>query len=197
MPTKPEEKPWQQLPGGIEFEAAGGATVYRWRVLTGSPGLIIFFSVLGLLVFFLGLVGFFLLFGAVCDWANVLKKQFNDYGGMAIMGIFMIAIFLKIWKFFATILFARCRLALSPTEFDYQVFLFGRKVRSKSFHLPAAEVVGLALKDVTRQGLEVQRKQGKPFYLQLQRYSEPELMKIKKRFLQDLGRERAAGERKL
>jgi hypothetical protein len=192
MPMKPEEKAWQQLPDGIEAEPAGGGTVYRWRVLPDSPGLIIFFSVLALLVLFLGLLGFFLLFGAVSDWVGVLEKQFKDYGdfGILLIGIALIVLLVKTWNFFATILFARCRLSLGPTEFDYQVFLFGRKVRSKSFHLPAADIISLALKDVTRKGLELQRRQGKPFYLLLQRFSEAELMKIKKRFLQDLGREK-------
>ena len=189
-PMKPEEKAWQKLPGGIDVEAAEDGTVYRWRVLPDSPGLVIFFSVLGLLVLSLGLLGLLLIFGAVCDWAGILERQFKGYGGMVAIGVVLIVVFLKIWNFFATILFARCRLALSPTEFDYQVFLFGRRVRSKSFQLPAAEVVNLALKDVATKGLEVQRKQGKPFYLLLQRFSEPELMKIKKRFLQDLGRDR-------
>jgi len=189
---RPEEKAWQQLPGGIEVEPAGSGTVYRWRVLSDSPGLIVFFSALALLVLALGVLGLFLLFGAVSDWIGIFKEQFKDYGDfeIVVIGIALVVLLVKTWNFFATILFARCRLALSPEEFDYQVFLCGRRVRSKSFHLPAAEVISLALKDVSRKGLEVQRTHREPFYLLLQRFSEAELMKIKKRFLRDLGREK-------
>lgn len=188
---QPEERAWPGLPDGITVEPAVGGTVYRWRVLPDSPGLIIFFSVLGLLILSLGLLGVLLVFGAVCDWAGVLERQFKGYEdpGTVFIGIVLIVVFAKIWRFFATILFARCRLALSLREFDYQVFLFGRKVRSKSIRLPVEEVAALALKDVIRKGLEVQRTHGGPFYLLLQRFSEAELLKIKTRFLQDLRRE--------
>ena len=193
MSLNPEEKAWQRFPGGIAVEPAGRGAVYRWRVLPDRPGLIIFFSILGLFILSLGLLGLLLIFGAVCDWAGILENQFEDYGGMIIIGIPLAVVFFKILPFFATILFARCRLALSPTELDYQVFLFGRRVRPKSFHLPAGEVVNLVLKDVSTKGMEVQRRQGKPFYLLLQRYSEGDLMKIKKRFLQDLGCDMSIG----
>ena len=193
MSLRPEEKVWQRLPDGIEVEQEEVGTVYRWRVLPDSPGYIIFFSILGLFILSLGLLGLLLIFGAACDWTGILENQFEDYGGMIFIGIPLAVVFFKIWPFFATILFARCRLALSPTELDYQVFLFGRKVQSKSFHLPEGEVARLALKDITTKGLEVQRKQGIPYYLLLQRFSEADLMKIKKRFLQDLGREPSSG----
>jgi hypothetical protein len=51
------------------------------------------------------------------------------------------------------------------------------------------EIIGLAIKEASLKGLEVQRRNGSPLHLMLQRFSEAELMKIKKQFLRDLGRE--------
>jgi hypothetical protein len=146
---------------------------------------------LALIFFLLGLLGLLLIFGAVSDWVGFLKSQFKGYGdaGLVVVAIVLLILFFKTWRFFATILFARCRLALSPAEIDYEIRLFGRRIGAKSFRLAAAEVIGLALKDVTRKGLEVQRRKGPPFYLELQRFSEAELMSVKKQFLIDLGRE--------
>lgn len=180
-----------KLPDGIKSETTGEGTVYRWRVLPDKPGLIIFFSVLAFIFLFLGLLGLFLIFGAVADWVGFLENQFKGYGdaGLVVVAIALLIVFFKTWRFFAAILFARCRLALSPAEIDYEIKLFGRAVWAKSFRLPPAEVVGLALKDVTRKGLELERRNGPPFYLELQRFSEADLMNIKKQFLRDLGRE--------
>jgi hypothetical protein len=193
----PETKAWQKLPEALKSETAGEGKAYRWRVLPDRPGLIVFFCVLALIFLVLGLLGFLLIFGAVSDWAGILERQFKGYGdlGMVIIGIVLIVLFFKTARFFATILFARCRLALSPAELDYEIRLFGRRVQSKSFRVPAAEFIGLALKDPSRKGMEVQRRNGTPFHLELQRFSEAELMNIKKQFLWDLGRERQRHDR--
>ena len=183
-------KAWQKLPGGLKSESAGVGTVYRWRVLPSSPGLIVFFTVLALIFYLMGLLGLFLIFGAVSDWGGFLESQFEGYGDvqLVILGVVLIIFFAKTARFFATILFARCRLALSPAELDYEIRLFGRLLRSKSFRLPAAEVTGLALKEASIKGLEVQRRNGSSISIMLQRFSEAELMNIKRQFLRDLGR---------
>ncbi len=189
--TAPGVKVWQKLPGALKLETAGEGKVYRWRVLPDRPGLIIFFSVLALIFLGLGLLGLLLIFGAVSDWAGFLERQFEGYGDpeIVVIAIVLMIFFIKTAGFLSTILFARCRLALSPAELDYEIRLFGRRLRSKSFRLPVAEITGLALKDASRKGLEVQRRNGPPFYLELQRFSEAELMATKKQFLRDLGRE--------
>lgn len=51
-----EEKPGEKLPEGIQVEPSGSGAIFRWRVLPGSPGLIIFFAALALLVLSLGRV---------------------------------------------------------------------------------------------------------------------------------------------
>jgi len=185
-----EEKAWETLPEGIQVEPSGGGTIFRWRVLPGSPGLIIFFAALALLVLSLGLLGVFLLVGAVSDLLNVLESAFKGYADFEIIvaGIVLVFLLVKTWNFFATILFGRCRLALSPSELNYEVFLFGRKVRAKSRKLAAADITAFAIKDAARKGLEVQQRGGLPFYLMLQRFSEAELLRIKKHFLRLLGR---------
>jgi hypothetical protein len=190
MNTVPEVKTWQKIPAALKSEISGQGTVYRWRVLPNSPGLIVFFSVLALIFYSMGLLGLFLIFGAVSDWAGFLERQFKRYGDVEIvvLAIVLLIFFVKTAGFFSTILFARCRLALSPAELDYEIRLFGRRVKSKSFRLPAAEITGLALKEASIKGLEVQRRNGSPLSIMLQRFSEAELMNIKKQFLRDLGR---------
>ena len=189
MNTAPEVKAWQKLPGSLKSETAGEGKVYRWRVLPDSPGLIAFFTGLALVFYFMGLLGLFLIFGAVSDWVGFLERQFEGYGDpeIVVIAIVLMIFFIKTAGFFSTILFARCRLALSPAELDYEIRLFGRRVKSKSFKLLAAEITGLALKEASLKGLEVQRRNGSSLSIMLQRFSEAELMKIKKQFLRDLG----------
>jgi hypothetical protein len=189
MKRQLKAKAWPKIPRALKSETVGEATVYRWRVLPDSPGLIVFFVVLALVFYLMGLLGLFLIFGAAADWGGFWEGQFKGYGDlqMVIIAIVLIIFFVKTAGFFATILFATCRLALSPAEFDYEVRLFGRRLRSKSFRLPAAELIGLAIKEASLKGLEVQRRTGSPLYLLLQRFPEAELMKIKNQFLRDLG----------
>jgi hypothetical protein len=185
-----EVRAWQKLPGALKSETAGEGRVYRWRVLPGSPGLIVFFTVLALIFYSMGFLGVFLIFGAVSDWTGFLENQFKGYGAadIVIIAIVLLIFFFKTAGFFSTILFAGCRLTLSPAELDYEIRLFGRRVKSKSFRLPAAEITGLVLKEASLKGLEVQRRNGSPLSIMLQRFSEAELMNIKKQFLKDLGR---------
>jgi hypothetical protein len=188
MNTVPEVKAWQKLPAALKSEISGERKVYRWRVLPDRPGLIVFFTGLALVFCLMGLLGLFLIFGAVSDWVGFLETQFKGYGDMEIVviAIVLMIFFVKTAGFFATILFASGRLALSPAELDYEIRLFGRRVKSKSFRLPAAEITGLALKEASIKGLEVQRRNGPPLSIMLQRFSEAELMKIKRQFLKDL-----------
>ena len=115
------------------------------------------------------------------------SKEVNIVFRLVIIGIVLCFILFKTWNYFATILFGKCFLALSPSELDYEVFVFGLKSKAKSVKMPAADILSLAVKDPGRKGLEVQRRSGTPFSLSLQRFSEGELLRIKKRFLGDLG----------
>ena len=180
------------LPGGLKAEPSERGILYRWRILPSSAGAIIFFGALAVTFLCLGLLGLYLIAGAVFDWLGLFGDAFQGYGSLdlVIIGIVLCFILFKTWNYFATILFGKCFLALNPSELDYEVFVFGLKSRAKSVKMPAADILSLAVKDPGRKGLEVQRRSGTPFYLSLQRFSEGELLRIKKRFLADLGRER-------
>jgi hypothetical protein len=182
------------LPGGLTAEQSVRGILYRWRILPSRPGAIIFLVVVGLMFFCLGLLGMYLIAGSVFDWLGLFGDAFKDYGSFnfVIMGIVLCFILFKTWNYFATILFGKCFLALSPSELDYEVFVFGLKSKAKSVKMPAADILSLTIKDPGRKGLEVQRRSGTPFYPSLQRFSEGELLRIRKRFLADLGRKRSA-----
>ncbi len=180
------------LPGGLTAEQSERGILYRWRILPSRPGTIIFLGALAFIFLGLGLLGLYLIAGAVFDWLGLFADAFQGYGSLdlVIIGFVLCFILFKTWNYFATILFGKCFLTLSPSELDYEVFVFGLKSKAKSVKIPAADILSLAVKDPSRKGLEVQRRNGTPFSLSLQRFSEGELLRIKKRFLADLGRER-------
>jgi hypothetical protein len=182
------------FPEGFTAEPSERGILYRWRILPSGAGAIIFLGALAVIFLGLGLLGLYLIVGAVFDWLGLFRDAFKDYGSFnfVIMGIVLCFILFKTWNFFATILFGKCFLVLSPSELDYEVFVFGLKAKAKSVKMPAADILSLTIKDPGRKGLEVQRRSGTPFYLSLQPFSEGELLRIKKRFLADLGRERSA-----
>jgi hypothetical protein len=177
------------LPQGITAEPSERGILYRWRILPSSAGYIVFFGALAVIFLCLGLLGLYLIVGAVFDWLGIFGDAFKDYGSFnfVVIGFVLCFILFKTWNYFATILFGKCFLILSPSELDYEVFVFGLTSKAKSVKMPAADILSLALKDPGRKGLEVQRRNGTPFYLSLQRFSEGELLRIKKRFLGDLG----------
>lgn len=189
MKVPPEIQALDSLPEGITAVPSDRGILYRWRILPSSAGAIIFFGALAALFLCLGLLGLYLIAGAVFDWLGLFGDAFQDYGSLdlVIIGIVLCFILFKTWNYFATILFGKCFLALSPSELDYEVFVFGLKSRAKSVKMPAADILSLAVKDPGRKGLEVQRRSGTPFTLSLQRFSEGELLRIKKRLLEDLG----------
>lgn len=193
MKPRDEQSP-EHVPEGLEREASLGGVVYRWRTLPDSPGTAVLFGALGLFVLGLGLLGIFLLAAAILDWLNLAESQSRGYGSadLVILGIVLVFVSVKAGGFFAGILFGRCRLRFDPSDLDYEFSLFGRTIRSKSFRIPAAGVLGFAIKDAARRGMEVQRRDGSTLTLMLQRFSEKELMQIKKRFLMDLGRDPSA-----
>jgi hypothetical protein len=178
------------LPDGLTAEPSERGNLYRWRILPSSAGYIIFFGALAAIFLGLGLLGLYLIVGAIFDWLGLFGDAFKDYGSFnfILIGIVLCFILFKTWNYFATILFGKCRLALSLSELDYEVFVFGPKSKAKSVKMPAADILSLTIKDPARKGLEVQRRSGTPFYLSLQRFSDGELLRIKKRFLADLGR---------
>jgi len=180
------------LPEGLATEPSERGILYRWRILPSSAGYVIFFGALAVIFLGLGLLGLYLILGAVFDWLGLFGDAFKDYGSFnfVIMGIVLSFILFKTWNYFATILFGKCLLALSPSELHYEVFVFGLKIEAKSVKMSAADILSFTIKDPGRKGLEVQRRSGTPLYLSLQRFSEGELLRIKKRFLADLGRER-------
>ena len=192
MKVPPEIRAVDGLPEGLTAEPSERGILYRWRVLPSSAGAIIFFGALAVIFLCLGLLGLYLIAGAVFDWLGLFADAFQGCGSLdlVIIGIVLCFILFKTWNYFATILFGKCFLALSPSELDYEVFVFGLKSKAKSVKMPAAGILSLAVKDPSRKGLEVQRRNGTPFSLSLQRFSEGELLRIKKRFLADLGRER-------
>ena len=100
---------------------------------------------------------------------------------------------IPIGRWFAILLLGRCRLHLGREGLDYEVFVLGRKVKSESRRVPAARLVGLRIKDAAKGGIEVAREGGRPFYLKLPvgagALSMPELMRVRDRWLADLGRQ--------
>jgi hypothetical protein len=66
-------------------------------------------------------------------------------------------------------------------------------MKSESRRVPAARLVGLRIKDAAKGGIEVAREGGRPFYLKLPvgagALSMPELMRLRDRWLADLGRQ--------
>jgi hypothetical protein len=176
------------LPEGLTVEHVPGGVVYRWSVLPRKPMLLAFFALLGAV---LVLPGPLLLLADLFDRLDVLEGYFRGAEGVWIYGLFMLAFTIKAGPFFAVALLGRCRLTIGPETFDYEVTLLGRRLRSHSRRLPAREVVGLAIKDPTRGGIEVRREGGKPFYLKLPvgagALSMPELIRLKARWLADMG----------
>jgi len=174
-----------QLPDGISAEGIGEGAVYRWRVLPPHPGLIAFFGILAAI--FLGLGPALLAFGVALH-----RDGDGDGLGMAAFGALWSLASLAIGRWFAVVLLGRCRLHLGREGLDYEVFVLGRKMKSESRRVPAARLVGLRIKDAAKGGIEVAREGGRPFYLKLPvgagALSVPELMRLRDRWLADLGR---------
>jgi hypothetical protein len=177
------------LPALVTAEATARGTAYSWPVLPNSPGLIVFFVVLAAP---LVLLGPFLLLADVLDRVGLAESVFEGAAGVWPYGAIFSIFTLATGRFFATALLGRCRLTLSHEEMDYEVFVLGRRLRRDSRRLPAASVAGIVLKEASKGGLEVQRADGKPFYLKLPvgtgGLSTPDLLALKERWLRDLGR---------
>jgi len=102
----------------------------------------------------LGLLGLYLIAGAIFDWLGLFQNAFQDYGSFyfILIGVVLCSILFKTWNFFATILFGKCVLILSPSELDYEVFVFGLRSKAKSVKMTAADILSLAVKDPGRKG---------------------------------------------
>jgi hypothetical protein len=177
------------LPEGLTVEAVPGGTTYRWWVLPRRPILLALFTLLGAA---LVLPGPLLLLVDLFDRLDLFETYVHGAAGVWLYGLFMLAFTIKAGPFFAVALLGRCRLTVGPETFDYEVTLLGRRLRSHSRRLAARDVVGLAIKDPTQGGIEVQREGGRPFYLKLPvgagALSMPQLIGLKARWLADMGR---------
>jgi hypothetical protein len=176
------------LPEGMTVEAVPGGTTYRWWVLPRRPILLALFTLLGAA---LVLPGPLVLLVDLFDRLDVFETYVHGAAGVWLYGLFMLAFTIKAGPFFAVALLGRCRLTVGPATFDYEVTLLGRRLRSHSRRLAARDVLGLAIKDPTQGGIEVQREGGRPFYLKLPvgagALSMPELIRLKARWLTDMG----------
>ena len=174
------------LPVGISAEAMGEGAVYRWRVLPPHPALVLFFGVLAAI---------FVVAGPAVLALGLAIYLDGDRDGLevAVMGALWSVASVATGRWFAVVLLGRCRLHLGRQGLDYEVFVLGRKMKSESRRVPAARLVGLRIKDAAKGGIEVAREGGRPFYLKLPvgtgALSVPELMRLRDRWLADLGRQ--------
>jgi hypothetical protein len=164
----------------------GEGAVYRWRVLPPHPALI---------AFFVALAAIFVVVGpALLAFGVALYRDGDREGpGIAAMGALWSVASLATGRWFAVVLLGRCRLHLGREGLDYEVSILGRKLKSESRRVPAARLLGLRIKDAAQGGIEVAREGGRPFYLKLPvgagALSMPELLRLRDRWLADLGRQ--------
>lgn len=176
------------VPDFMTLAHEAGAAVYRWSVLPRHPGALLFFGILGAVV---SLPGPMLLVADVLDRLDLFEEYVRGAEGVWLVGLILCAFTVKAGPFFAVALLGRCRLAISPEVFDYEVTLLGRRLRSQSRHLAAREVISIALKE-PHKGLEVQREGGRRFRMKIPigagALSLPEALRLRDRWLADMGR---------
>jgi hypothetical protein len=176
------------VPDLVAYTVEHGVAVYRWPVLPRHPGLLVFFAVLAAIVC---LPGPLLLLAEVLDRLETAQAYVHGARGVWLVGLILCAFTLKAGPFFVVALFGRCRLTVSPDVFDYEVTVFGRRLRAESRHLGAREVVTLAIRD-PKHGLEATREGGRRFKVKLPigagALSVPEAQRLRDRWLADMAR---------